>query len=88
MKAYLAPRRNAKNMLAILEEEFPELKESDTTQKIREELPLLEKHEEFQELVFGRHAIGRTLELMAKYSEFDKIWELFINATKEQYIKK
>ncbi len=88
MKAYLAPKRNAKNMLRILESEFPELKDGIITDKIRQELPLLETHEEFQEVVFGRHAIGRTLELMARYTEFDKIWSLFINTKKEDFIKK
>jgi len=88
MKAYLAPKRNAKNMLLILEDEFPHLKNSVITQKLREELPLLERNKKFQDIVFGKHAIGRTLELMSKYNEFNKIWSLFLNFSKQDFISK
>jgi len=86
MKAYLAPKRNAKVMLSLLEDEFPELKQSDITQRIRAELPLLERDKVFQEKVFGRGAIGRTIELMAKYDEFNPVWDLLLNEKRENFI--
>ena len=85
MRAYLAPKRNAKVMLDLLEAEFPELQDGKITDKIRAELPLLEKDEVFQEVVFGRHAIGRTMELLAQYDEFEPVWELFLNEKRENF---
>lgn len=85
MKAYIAPKRNAKKILNILESEFPDLQESNISQKLREELPLLEKNCLYQSVVFGKEAIGRTLELMAKYKEFNSIWSLFLNLNKSDF---
>ncbi len=87
MKAYLAPKRNAKVIIGILENEFPEILKSNLSQDLRNELPLLEKHSEYQSIVFGKDAIGRTLELMAKYDEFDPIWSLFLNQKRSDFYK-
>ncbi len=84
--AYLAPHRNAKRMLNILQEEFPELKESPIINNLISELPLLKLDENFQEIVLGKKAIGGTLKLMAKYDEFNPIWRLFINEKKENFL--
>jgi hypothetical protein len=86
MQAYLAPKRNAKVMLSILEKEFPELQGSPIINAIRKELPLLKQHKEFQSKVFGRQAIGRTLKLMAKYDELDSVWGLLLNEKRANFI--
>ena len=84
--AYLAPHRNAKRMLNILQEEFPELKDSQVIDRLIQELPLLKLDKKFQEIVFGKKAIGGTLKLLAKYEEFNPIWKLFLNEKKEDFL--
>lgn len=87
IKAYIAPKRNARVMLTLLGEEFPELK-THIIPKLKSELPTLRHNNEFQEMAFGRHAIGRTLELMARYNEFDPVWSHLLNETKSMHINK
>lgn len=88
MRAYLAPKRNAKSILDILESEFPEILKTKVSQNLRNELPLLKKHSEYQKVVFGKDAIGRTLELMSNYDEFSPIWNLFLNQDRSDFQKK
>ena len=83
MYNYLAPKRNATKILNMMTIEDPSMKEA--ANKLIIELPTLRHSSEFQKATFGRQAIGRTLELMANYNEFDSIWKHLIHENRSDH---
>jgi hypothetical protein len=85
MKSYVAPKRNANVILDMMKEEFPELGANGVVEKLRAELPLLKGNKEFQDVYFSKSAVGKTMSLLSRYPEFDRVWELFVNYKKSDF---
>lgn len=85
IKAYIAPKRNAKVMLDMLGEDYPELVKNGAIDKLKSELPTLRQNEKFQKLYFGEQAVGKTLQLASTKSEFDAIWKHFLHYDKTSF---
>lgn len=82
--AYLGPKRNAKKILDIMSYEFSDLT-PELVSKLKAELPLLREHAKFQEVNFGKAAIGATLKLIADYPEMDGVWDIIQTADKKDF---
>ena len=77
IRSYVFPHRTALRTLAVLEREFPRLRQSITPQ-LRAELPGIGFNLEFHRRMFSRRALPRTLALLAEYPEHDRVWKLLL----------
>lgn len=81
VRSYVFPHRTARRILAVMEREFPRLRQSIAPQ-LRAELPGIGFNIEFHRKLLSRRALPRTLALLAGYPEHDRLWELFITEHK------
>lgn len=73
MGYFASPRFLSRRILDRLSNEFPV--EVPVFKQLRVELPMLADSESYHQILFSKDAIGRTSELMARFPEFDGIWD-------------
>jgi hypothetical protein len=75
MRIFVSPRRISLRIIERMAKEFSG-PSWGTLSALWRELPQLAKNEDFHQIAFSRAAVGRTLELLARYPEMDRIWGL------------